>query len=88
MKGGKDALLQIGVEVNEQIAATNQIEAGEGRIGQKIVLCEDDVLAQRLADPKAAGLFDEKAAEPLGRDILDETAGIKALAGFIEQRLV
>ena len=57
MQGGQYFALQIRLEINEQIAATNQVHAREGRVAQQILAGKDEHLADKLGHPVAAGLL-------------------------------
>src|SRR3954463_10818742 len=46
------ALLQRVVEVDQDVAAEDDVEVIEGRIGDQVVLREDDVLAQRRTEDR------------------------------------
>ena len=67
---GQHLLLQARLEIDQQVAATDEVHARERRIGDEVLPREDHHLAQRLADPVAAFLLDEEPPQPLGRDVL------------------
>src|SRR6266849_7464199 len=72
MENGKRLFLQTGLEINQQVAATDEVHARERRVSDEILPGEDDHLPQRLDDPVAAFLLDKKASQALRRDILRE----------------
>lgn len=81
-------MLQGGFEVNQEIAATNKIDAREGGIGDEVLAGEDDHLAEGFGDAVAAFLLDKKAAEAFGRDILGERLGVKRVPGFVQEGVI
>ena len=62
MEGGHDAFLEFGFEIDQHVAATDQIDAGEGGIGEEILAGEDDLLAEGFDDAVAALFFHEESA--------------------------
>src|SRR5688500_15467487 len=58
----KDLLLRLAVQGNEQIAAADQVEAGEGRVAKQIVGGEDHAVSDFGADAVAAWHLGEEAA--------------------------
>src|ERR1700730_11489792 len=56
VKGAAHLLLQISIEINEDIAAGNQVDTRERRVREQIVYGEQDHGAQFLTDP-VAGVF-------------------------------
>jgi len=48
MHGGDDALLQFRTEIDQEVAATDQVEAGERRVLRDILLSEDTEFADNL----------------------------------------
>lgn len=85
---GQRLLLQARLEIDEQVAATDEVHLRERRVGDEILPCKNHHLAQRLRYAVTALLFDEEAPQALWRDVLDETLGVEALAGPVEERLV
>ncbi len=74
------ALLGIAVEIDEQVAAAEQIDARKGRVLQQVVHREQHRLAQVAAHPVAAPLLGEEAAQPFLGDVGRERQRIEALA--------
>ncbi len=66
MKSRQDFFLQPGLEINQQVAATDEVHARERRVAQEILPSEDDHLPQGFADAVAALLLDEEPTQPLG----------------------
>ena len=70
MKRGDRLLLQARLEIDQEIAATDEVHARERRVGDQVLPREDHHFAQRLADAVAAFLLDEEPPQALGRDVL------------------
>ncbi len=64
VEDGKDLLLKGRLEVDQQIAAADQVETREGRVGDHVLPGEHHHVAQRLDHAVAAALFHEEAAQP------------------------
>ena len=80
MRERQDAILPLGVEIDEQVAAAHQIHLRVRRIGEQVLRREDDGFTDLALDAIAlAGLLEE-AIEPVGREPLDHAAGIEAAA--------
>src|SRR5262249_7049976 len=88
MKDRDDVALQLAVEVDEQIAAGDQIHARERRIAHHAVRGEHAQVADGLVDDVAAALVGEEALEPLLRHALQQGIGIAAVARYRERRLI
>src|SRR5213080_3443263 len=80
--------LQAGLKINQQVAATDEVHARERRVAQEILSGEDDGLPQGLTDAVAAVLLDKEPSQAFGRHVLHQALGVKAGAGFIQQRRV
>ena len=88
MERRQDLLLQTRLDIDEQVAATDQVHAREGRIADEILPRKDDCVAQRLDHAIAVLFLDKEASQPFGRHVLHQTFGVETGAGFIEQRIV
>jgi hypothetical protein len=53
--------LRLGVQVDQEIAATDEVHLGEGRVGDEVMGGKDDRLAERVVDLVALVLSDEEA---------------------------
>ena len=73
-------LLQFTVEIDEHVAAGNQVDAREWRILEEIVQREQHHVAQILAHAVAVALADEEAAQALLAHIVLDRRRIAALA--------
>ena len=81
------ALLHFHAEIDEQIAAGHQIEAGKRRSGQNVVHREHAHVADALPDVVAAFDLGEIAAQPFGRNVLRDVLRVNAGAGPLDARL-
>ena len=70
MKQRNDAVLQLRVEIDQEIAAGHQVELGERRILDDVVLREDAHLAQFLDHAIGVALAHEPARQSLGRHVV------------------
>ena len=70
------------LQINEQIAAADQVHLGEGRIVDQVVLGENAHVADAFADAIATFGLGEKAAQALRRDVALNIFGIGAGAGL------
>src|SRR5688572_32533372 len=61
----RSRLLRVRLEVDQKVAARDQIELGERRVAQQIVRGEDDALPQRLRDLVAVRLRSEEHTSEL-----------------------
>src|SRR5665213_3454475 len=88
VKGRQRPLLQSGLQVDQQVAATDQIHFRKRRITDQILARENHRLAKRLGDSVAALLLDEKPSQSLRRNVGCERLGVKTGARLVEQRVV
>ena len=79
-----ELLLQLGAEVDEDVAAGDEVELRERRIADQAVLGEDAHLAQLLDRLVGLPLSREEAREPLGRHVLGDVRGVAAMARLSE----
>src|SRR5438132_1619679 len=84
MKCVEHPLLHLLIEVDQEIAATDQISARERRIGNHILAREHTHFANRLADAIAAVFFDKESMQSFRRDVLHQTLRIKTGARLFE----
>jgi len=64
MKQFENTLLGFGLQVNEQVAATDEIHTRKRRVGDQVLRGEQDPLAEVLTDLKATVVRMKKAFEP------------------------
>src|SRR5262249_46835491 len=70
MKDGDQSLLQNRAQVDQQIPATDQVDAGERRVLHRVLLRKEADLVDGLRDLIASAIeFDEEVFQPLGRNI-------------------
>ena len=81
MEQRKDALLHLGPQVDQEIAATDQIEARKRRIGHHVVDREHDRRAELARHPVAMIFPGEEAAQPVGRHVSVDRRRVKPFAG-------
>ena len=84
MKQGNQTLLQLGIEVNQQVAAAQDIELGERRIGNDILLGKDDHVADLFPDQVIALVLHEKPFQSLGRYVAADRWRKTALARAVD----
>ena len=65
VKSGNGALLQNGAEIDQQIPATDQVQIGERRVLDDILLCENAHFPDGFMDLVSPVVADEETAEPL-----------------------
>ena len=83
-----DALLGVAVEIDQQVAAAEEIDARERRVLEQVVHREQHGLAQLAADAIAAPLLGEEAPQPLLRHIGGERERVEAFARGADRALV
>ena len=88
MKRWHDLFLQTGFEIDQQVAATDEVDARERRVAQEILPGENDRLTQRLADAVATVLLDKESPQPFGRNLLHQRFCVKASTRLVQQGLV
>jgi hypothetical protein len=60
----EDFALHFAIQIDQQVAANNQVDLREGRVGQQAVFGEQDLFANFLADPIVIVFLDEVMAQP------------------------
>ena len=80
-KGCQNARLSGLVQVNQQIAAADQIDSGKRRIAQHIVAGEQHFFAHLLGHPKTVFFKGEEMLQPDSRHIRRNGRRIQAVAG-------
>ena len=69
MEQREDFLLNLGAQIDEKVAAADQVEARERRIGDQIMDGEDDRRSQLARHPIALIFLGEEAGQPRRRHI-------------------
>ena len=87
MERGQDLLLQTWLDINQHVAATDEVQARERRVAQEILPGEDDRLPHRLADAIAAVLRDKEAPHPFVRNarVLYHRFGVETSASLVQR---
>ncbi len=83
-----DIFLQRALQVDEQVAAGDQVHTGKRGIAQHAVAGEEHHIAQFAPDAVVVPLFREKALEPLLRHIRLNGGGVNPLARPCERPVV
>ena len=84
VKERQQLLLQLRRQVDQQVAAAQDVELGEGRIHDDVLRGKDHHLADLLADPVAALVLDEEPAQALRRHVRGDVGREDALAGLVD----
>jgi hypothetical protein len=66
---GDDLLLHGRFQIHEEVAAGDEVESREGRVGEQVLLGEDHGLAQLLVHPVRVLLLHEEPAQAAGGDV-------------------
>ncbi len=85
MEQRNELLLQLDVKVDQQVTAAQDIELAERRIGNDVLLGEDDAVAQFLADAVALLVGHEIALQPLRRHVGLDAAPEITLAPAVDR---
>ena len=88
MKHVQQFLLQIGFQVNHQVAAAEQMQLGKGRVAGDVLRRKNHHAADLLADAVTTRHLGEETRQALGRHIGGNVVGVKAAAGFLDGILV
>jgi hypothetical protein len=72
------------VEVDQQIAARDEVQPRERRIGEQIVCREENGLTQLLADAVAIPVLLEESLQTRGRHVGPDVSGIEPFACSLE----
>src|SRR5215831_5331257 len=80
MQRVQDLRLKIAIEIDEEVAAGDEIELGEGRVLQKTMVREKHDVAQLALDAEMIALAGEEPAQPLFADVGLDRFGIAAFA--------
>ncbi len=88
MEHGKHLPLQQCAEVDEHVAATDEVEVGERRVHDDVLPREHAHFADGFVDAVAAVGFREKPPQPFRRHVVGDARGIKALPRAVERREV
>ena len=83
MKQGDELLLQVAAHIDQKVAATDEVEFGEGRVFDHILLGKDQHVADAFVDAVGAalGFGREETRQPLRRDVGGDAGRIDAGPG-------
>lgn len=84
----QNVLLDLAVEVDQQVAADDQADLRERRVGQQVVPGEQDFLANFLAYPVVLVFLDEELAQPRGWHVGDDRLRIRTTPGNADGTLI
>ena len=84
-----ELLLDFGLEVDQQVAATDQVEFREGNVADHVLDGEHHRITEPFIDRKMIALVEEKPIQTIGRDVGRDTRGIRPRAcvgqgGFVD----
>ncbi len=65
MKKRQNFVLSFRLQIDEEIAAANEINVGKGRVSQYIMNREDDAVAQFTGDLLAVVILREESRQPV-----------------------
>src|SRR5207237_5248501 len=88
VEAGENALLHLGVEVDEEVPAEDHVEPRDGSVGEKIVDAEDDGAPDVIAGGVAASLLHAPILENPRRDVLDLLRRVLGVTGLQDRMLV
>ena len=83
MEQGDEILLQLAAHIDQQVAATDQVDLREGGVFDHILLGEDQHVADAFMDAigAAVGIGFEEARQPYRRDIDSDAGRVETAAG-------
>ena len=84
VEDGKEAALQHRLEVDHDVAAADEVELAEGRVGEHVVRRKDHHLPDVLGDVIGVVALHEEPCQPVGRHVLDDALGEDALARLLD----
>src|SRR5215472_10681205 len=88
MKQGEDAFLKRRREIDQDVAAADEIDLREWRIARDILFGEDAQIANRTADSISSFLLREEPTQAIGRHIRRDAVEVHAGARLQDRRLV
>jgi hypothetical protein len=87
MKKRDDVLLQRRFQIDQQVAAADQVHLRERRIDQQVLLGKDAHIAHVLVDAVAALHLHKKAAQPFRGNVALNIFRINAVARLVDAGL-
>ena len=86
---GDDLLLHLRFEVDQEVAATDQVHLGKGGVGDQVLNRERHCFAHLFADLPGGFVHPrEEAGQPFRRDIGGDALGIDSLAGDLQRLFI
>ena len=85
MKQLGDIALHVAIQIDQKIAAGNEIDAREGRIREQIVPGKYNEIANLLANPVAAVFLLKEAVQTILADVGPDIVRIKACRALFER---
>src|SRR5205807_7201381 len=86
MKLRDAALVQFRTQINEDVAAADQVEPGKWRIGCDVLSCEGADVSHIAMDLVSAVALDEKSFQSRGRNVFLDRAGINSQPRMFDHR--
>ena len=84
----QDVALHFAVEVDQQVAADNEVNLRKGWVRQQVVARKQHFFAHFLAHPVMLVFLDEELAQPAGRHIGHDRFGVQAGTGDADGTLI
>src|ERR1051325_2125257 len=84
----EEPVLHFSLQVDQYIAADDQILTRERRVAQDIMIREEHTIANLVLDLVVLTFAKEEALQPLGRDIGFDGCGVESLAGLSDRALI
>lgn len=83
VKQGHEPLLQLSVQIDQQVAATGQVQFGEGRVPDQVLFGKDHQVADAFVDAVGAtvGLDGKIPCQPFRREVGGDAGWIEADTG-------
>ena len=80
--------LNVAIQVDQQIAADDQIDLGKGRIGKQAVLGKQDLFAHFFTDTVVLALLEEILPKPRRRYVSDDRFRVGTCSAYRNGALV
>ncbi len=85
MKERQELFLQFRRQIDQKVAADEDIQLGKGGVHDDVLRGEGHHLPDLLADPVAVLFLDKKPAQALGRNVRGDVGRIDPLAGLVDR---
>src|SRR5437868_5988541 len=87
MKDRNDAALEQRAKIDQDVAATNEVQIREGRVHDYVLSRKDAHVANRLMDLVVAVDLSEESPKPLWGNVLADVFGVNPGPGFFDARI-